>query len=118
VIKQKNNTGAIVWINDAMEEYVPPENNVLGVSVMGDGLALTIATYEENGLSCTYTTVGDVIVDLRTFLKALLAATDNDTAMWMAQLPTWFTPPALPVTPGEVATEVTVSELNDDKGAA
>lgn len=84
----KNSTRAIVWITDANEIYAPPEQPMLGLEVIGDGLALTIAKYEETGTSCTYTTIAEVIVDGSTFLKALLASTDKDTLVWATQLPT------------------------------
>ena len=83
---RKNNTRVDAWIRHAEEQYEPPEDDVLGVTVIGDGLCLTIATETQTHHTTTLTTKAETIVDLGTFLKVLLATIDRDVEFGLAQI--------------------------------
>lgn len=82
-----NNTRTRVWIDQADEEFAPPSQPVLGVEVIGDMVALTIARYEETHDTQTYTTLQEVFVDGTTLLKAITASTDKHSLLLAMQLP-------------------------------
>lgn len=84
---KRNNTRARVWINQVDEETAPPSQPVLGVEVIGDIIALTVATYEETVDSESYTTISEVMVDGTTLLKAITASTDKHNLLFALQLP-------------------------------
>lgn len=85
--RDRNNTRTRVWLNQADEETGPPSQPVLGVEVIGDMIALTIATYEETHDSESYTTISEVMVDGTTLLKAITASTDKHSLLFALQLP-------------------------------
>lgn len=75
--EQENNKIAHIWLNQISERYCPPEEELLRVEVIGDSICLSIARYNESGMSEIYEIISEVTVDLSTFLKAIFTSGDK-----------------------------------------
>ena len=86
LVAERVNRTAMTWLHQYDETFEPPQQNVLGVRVVGAELHLVISSERSNHDTTTYRTEADVCVDLVTFLKALACTTEGAMFVQFVQL--------------------------------